>query len=84
MMSRGLLSPAGIVVVVAAVLPITAYAQVAGTGTIVGQVSDADGEPLPGVTVTVGSPALIGGEQTSVTEANRGRLYQSPSPRDLT
>lgn len=57
----------------------TAVAQVARTGTIVGQVTDADGEPLPGVTVTVTSPAIIGGEENQITGAN-GR-YRFPALR---
>jgi outer membrane receptor protein involved in Fe transport len=39
------------------------------TGTIFGKVADSSGGVLPGVTVTVTSPQLIGGAQTRVTSA---------------
>lgn len=38
------------------------------TGRLIGAVVDDGGTPLPGVTVTIASPALIGGEQTRVTD----------------
>ncbi len=37
------------------------------TGNITGTVRDADGSPLPGVTVEISSPSLIGGVQAQVT-----------------
>lgn len=46
-----------------------ASAQTTPTGTITGQVSDAQGGVLPGVTVTVSSPALQGA-RTAVTSSN--------------
>lgn len=46
-----------------------AMAQTTPTGTVTGKVSDPDGLVLPGVTVTVTSPALQG-ERTAVTSAN--------------
>ena len=39
------------------------------TGAISGRVTDASGAVLPGVTVTVTSPALIGGSQVAVTDS---------------
>ena len=48
----------------------TAYAQGGGastTGTIQGRVTDAQGALLPGVTVTIRSPSLIGGAQSQIT-----------------
>ncbi|MBN2408235.1 MAG: hypothetical protein JXE07_00740, partial [Candidatus Aminicenantes bacterium] len=39
------------------------------TGTIRGTVTDEEGEPLPGVTIEIESPALIGGAQTVLTPA---------------
>ena len=45
-----------------------AMAQTATTGQLTGRVVDDGGEPLPGVTVTVSSPALIGGPRVGVTE----------------
>jgi hypothetical protein len=37
------------------------------TGKITGTVSDADGTPLPGVTIEISSPSLMGGARTQVT-----------------
>lgn len=39
------------------------------TSTITGRATDSSGGVLPGVTVTISSPAMIGGERTSVTDA---------------
>ena len=60
-------------------LPLTALAQGGGasqTGSINGKVTDAQGGVLPGVTVTIKSPALIVA-QTSVT--NETGLYRFPA-----
>ncbi len=38
------------------------------TGRLIGSVVDEAGSPLPGVTVTIASPSLIGGAQTRVTD----------------
>ena len=43
--------------------------QVRETGTIQGNVTDEEGAPLPGVTITVSSPGLIGGDRAIVTDA---------------
>jgi hypothetical protein len=40
------------------------------TGTLIGNVTDGQGAPLPGVTVTVSSPAQIGGEKSVTTGAD--------------
>src|SRR5262245_4030444 len=47
------------------------------TGVILGEISDADKAPLPGVTVTASSPALIGGSSTTYSD-NDGR-YRFPA-----
>lgn len=39
------------------------------TSTITGRAADASGGLLPGVTVTISSPAMIGGERSTVTDA---------------
>lgn len=52
------------------VLSFLAYPQIREAGAIQGHVSDAEGIPLPGVTVTVESPDLIGGAQSQVTDAD--------------
>ena len=48
-------------------LPTTAWAQ-AATGNITGRATDASGGALPGVTVSVTSPNLIGGARSAVTD----------------
>lgn len=52
----------------------TAGAQV--TGKLIGRVTDADGAPLPGATVTIASPALLGGPRVEQSDAD-GR-YEFP------
>ena len=52
------------------VFPLTAFAQVARTGVIEGRINDFDGLPLPGATITISSPNLIGGDQFSVAAAD--------------
>src|SRR5262245_48289623 len=47
------------------------------TGTLSGVVRDAQGGVLPGVTVNVASPALIGGARTAVT--GETGAYQLPT-----
>src|SRR5258708_22891758 len=51
----------------------SAYAQI-GQGRLAGRVTDTQGAVLPGVTVTVTSPALIG-VQSTVTEANGKYIF---------
>jgi len=53
-----------------------AYGQLNQTGMINGVVTSADGTPLPGVTVTIKSPALVLPEMTTITTEN-GR-YRFP------
>ena len=50
------------------------------TGTIRGTVTDEGGEPLPGVTIEVTSPALIGGAKTEVTPASGVFLFAALPP----
>jgi outer membrane receptor protein involved in Fe transport len=52
--------------VVVCVLALPAAAQIT-TGRVLGTVTGPDGAPMPGVTVTVASDALIGGTRTAVT-----------------
>lgn len=47
-----------------------AFAQIRETGVVQGNVYDTSGAPLPGVTVTLAGPKLIGGPRTAVTDAN--------------
>lgn len=59
----------GLVVLLVLVMGSTAYGQGVQTGILTGSVVDVDGLVLPGVTVTVTSPALQGA-RTTVTDAN--------------
>jgi len=54
------------------------------TGTIRGTVTDEGGEPLPGVSVEVKSPALIGGVQTALTPAGGIFLFPALPPGKYT
>jgi hypothetical protein len=56
-------------VVLAGLTAASAFAQTTPTGTLTGKVTDPDGLILPGVTVTVSSPALQG-NRNAVTSAN--------------
>lgn len=60
-----------------------AFAQGNPTGTIVGQVTDPDSLPLPGVSVTVASPVLQG-QRTAVTTANGDYIVPFLPPGEYT
>ena len=65
LMTRNLVGIALIAMVLA--LPTSAWAQ-AATSNITGRATDSSGGALPGVTVSVTSPNLIGGARTAVTD----------------
>src|SRR4029077_10997959 len=48
--------------------PVFLFAQASGTGTVTGRVADSSGGVLPGVTVTMKSPQVLG-QFTAVTDA---------------
>jgi hypothetical protein len=52
-----------------------AYAQGTQTGVLTGTVASTDRAPLPGVTVTVKSPSLLG-TRTTVTDTNGGFIFK--------
>ncbi len=54
-----------------------AHSQIQESGVIQGNVTDAEGNPLPGATVTITSPGLIGGAHTRLTDAKG--FYKFPS-----
>jgi hypothetical protein len=54
------------------------------TGIIRGTVTDEGGEPLPGVSIEVRSPALIGGIQTALTPASGTFLFPALPPGKYT
>jgi hypothetical protein len=53
-----------------------AYSQIREAGIIQGNVTDAEGNSLPGVTISVESPGLIGGVHTRLTDA--GGFFKFP------
>jgi outer membrane receptor protein involved in Fe transport len=63
-----------ITVLILAVMPWPAQAQVSRTGSLAGRVIDTEGQPLPGVNVTINSKALIGGNVT--VQTNKDGLYR--------
>ncbi len=52
------------------------------TGTLFGRVLDAGDLPLPGASVSVSSPQLIGGAQTRVTDGNGEYRFPALPPGD--
>ena len=50
------------------------------TGKMTGRVTDADGAPLPGVTVTTQSPAQIGGPRVEITDADGRFMFPNLAP----
>ena len=50
------------------------------TGQLLGRVSDADGQPLPGASVAASSPSQIGGAQLATTNADGKFLYPRLAP----
>lgn len=60
-----------------------AHAQGVQSGTLTGQVKSSDGQPLPGATVTVKSPALLG-TRSAVTDANGGYIFKALPPGHYT
>lgn len=57
----------------------SAFAQGTQTGTLSGTVLSSDGQPLPGVTVSVQSPSLLG-TRTAVTDTNGGYIFKALPP----
>ena len=45
-----------------------AFSQTAGTGAITGRAQDSTGAIIPGIDVTITSPAMIGGSRTVTTD----------------
>jgi hypothetical protein len=63
-----------------AVIPWLAQAQVSRTGSLEGRVTDTDGLPLPGVTVTINSEALIRADLAAQTSQNGRYRFLSLPP----
>jgi hypothetical protein len=56
-----------------------AFAQGSQTGTVSGTIVSTDGQPLPGVAVTLKSPSLLG-TRGAVTDANGGYIFKALPP----
>ena len=80
---RALARVAALLVAVAAAGYTSVHAQGVQTGVITGAVTSADGLGLPGVTVTVSSPALQG-TRTSVTDVNGNYVVRGLPPGEYT
>ena len=76
-MSRGLLRILSLVMVLALV-PLS-FGQSSTQAVLMGQVVDKDGNPMPGVTVTISSPTVAMAATGTVTGAD-GRFRISPLP----
>ncbi|MGE3276282.1 MAG: TonB-dependent receptor [Vicinamibacterales bacterium] len=61
-------------------LPAASYAQLGQTAVLIGVVTDTSGGAIPGATVTVTSPALIGGPRVAITGADGGYRFPSLAP----
>src|SRR5687768_11881101 len=61
-------------------IPALAAAQASQTAVLTGTVTDPSGAPVPGVTVTAMSPALIAGSQSTVTETNGTYRFPALAP----
>ena len=64
-------------------LAATAYAQTAGTTAVLFGTASTDGKPMPGVTVTISSPALQG-SRTAVTGEGGGYTFPAIPPGSYT
>ena len=60
--------------------PSLAHAQIGQTAVLQGSVTDGSGAPIPGATVTVTSPALIGGPRTAVSDATGQYRFPALAP----
>jgi hypothetical protein len=56
-----------------------AFAQGTQSGTLSGTITSTDGNPLPGATVSIQSPALLG-TRTAVTDSNGGYIFKALPP----
>ena len=72
-----------VIVIVIVIVASGASAQTT-TGRLIGTTVDASGAVLPGVTVTISSPALIGGAQTRVTDDQGEFSFVGVAPGEYT
>jgi len=69
-----------VLAVLVVLLAVTGLQAQTTTGRLIGTVTDAGGQPLPGVTVTISSPALIGGAQMTVSDSDGTFQFISLAP----
>ena len=58
-------------------LPFPGYSQAQTTSALTGTITDSTGAVIPGVTVSIESPSLIGGKHSTVTDSQG--VYRFPS-----
>jgi hypothetical protein len=73
----------GVLLLVAALMSVPAWSQTT-TGRLIGTTVDESGAPLPGVSVAISSPVLIGGVQTKTTDEWGEFAFLSLAPGDYT
>jgi len=73
-----------VLAVLAVLLVVTGVQAQTTTGRLIGTVFDDTGIALPGVTVTIASPALIGGAQTKITDGGGEFAFIGVAPGDYT
>src|SRR5437764_7962339 len=69
-----------VIMCLAIVLAAPAYSQNQSTGAITGRATDTSGALIPGVEVTVTSPAMIGGARNAVTDEQGSFRFTLLSP----
>jgi hypothetical protein len=73
-----------VIAVLAALLVVTGLEAQTTTGRLIGKVIDDTGVALPGVTVTISSPHLIGGAQVKITDGAGEFAFIGLAPGEYT
>jgi hypothetical protein len=73
----------GVILLAAALISVPAWSQTT-TGRLIGTTADESGAVLPGVSVTISSPVLIGGAQAKITDEWGEFVFLSLAPGDYT
>ena len=68
--SGGVMRHAGVLLLIAIVMASAAAVEAATNSSLEGRVVDDQGDPLPGVQITIASESLIGGSQSTITDTD--------------